>query len=74
MAYLSEEVKAELLDTSKSETFRDDMRKVSRRDYVLPADTPESVDSVIRFLSEINRVAGHPRKTFKPMAGDHFVL
>lgn len=74
MAYLSNEAKAELLKLLNSGYLREDMRKVSTRYYSLPADTPEAVDSAIRFLSEINRVAGHPRKPFKPMTGDHFVL
>ena len=74
MAYLSEEAKSELLKTSQSDTFREDMKRLSMREYFLPPYTPETVDFAIRFLSDLNRVAGHPRKPFKPIKGDHFLL
>lgn len=74
MAYLSEEAKSELLEISESETFRDDMRKLSAREYFLKPYASDTVEFAIRFLDEVNRIAGHPRKHFKPITGDHFVL
>lgn len=74
MAYLSEEAKAELLEFSESETFREDMRRLSAREYFLKPYAPETVEFAIGFLDEVNRIAGHPRKPFNPITGDHFVL
>lgn len=74
MARLSEEEKRELLSIGPSLTA--DLAKVKKRERSRFHRPDGTVDyaALTSFLNQINVLLGHPRKAFRPILGDKFLL
>lgn len=70
---LTEAEKQEILTVAASVQFRDDMERMRRNHPQCRQNTPD-VDAYIQFLDATHAMLGHPRKTFIPITGDHFLL
>lgn len=74
MARLSEEEKRELLSVGPS--LNADLAKIKRkgRSPFHRADGTVDYAALTSFLNQINLLLGHPRKNFRPIEGDRFLL
>lgn len=74
MARLSEEEKRELLSVGPS--LSADLAKIKKRARSPFHKFDGTVDYVAltSFLNQINVLLGHPRKPFRPIVGDRFLL
>jgi hypothetical protein len=74
MARLSEEEKRELLSVGPSLTA--DLAKIKNQARSSSHKPDGTVDYVAltSFLNQMNVLLGHPRKAFRPILGDKFLL
>jgi hypothetical protein len=74
MARLSEDEKRELLSAGPS--LSADLAKIKKRARSPFHKSDGTVDYVglTSFLNQINTLLGHPRKAFRPILGDKFLL
>lgn len=71
---MSEEEKRELLSVGPS--LAADLAEI-RKKGGSPFRKPDGnldTRALVSFLNEINRLLGHPRKPFRPIEGDRFLL
>ena len=74
MARLTEREKRELLSVGPS--LARSMARIKRRprSSFHKADGTVNYAALISFLNQVNVLLGHPRKAFRPIEGDRFLL
>jgi hypothetical protein len=74
MARLSEEEKRELLSVGPSlSADLAKIKKMARSPFHKPDGTVDYA-ALTSFLNQMNVLLGHPRKAFRPILGDKFLL